>query len=120
VALSVGRAQNAEPRWLIPMLCKAGNINKRQLGSIRIQQSETHVEIDAGSIERFLAEIGARGQLEKGIRVRRIAAPAHAPAQQRTERAPPRATKPGKPHRAGYDPARADTRSVRKKKRRPD
>jgi len=83
VALSVGRAQSAEPRWLIPMLCKAGGLSKRQLGAIRIHQSETHVEIDADSIDAFFERIGEGGRLEKSIRVKRLeeAAPAaqHAP-----------------------------------------
>jgi ATP-dependent RNA helicase DeaD len=115
VALSIGRAQNAEPRWLIPMLCKAGDINKRQLGSIRIQQNETHVEIDAASIEGFLARTGDGGRLEKGIRIKRIDGPAPPqsgpPRQERPERAPPpHARPPKKPHRkGGYDPARSDS-----------
>ncbi|GAM97605.1 helicase domain protein [alpha proteobacterium U9-1i] len=72
VSLSVGRAQSAEPRWLIPMLCKAGGLTKRQLGSIRIQQNETHVELDAGSIDAFFTRVGEGGRLEKNIRVTRL------------------------------------------------
>jgi ATP-dependent RNA helicase DeaD len=94
VALSVGRAQKAEPRWLIPMLCKAGGLTKRQLGAIRIQQSETHVEIDAESIDAFLARIGEGGRLEKSIHVRRLA---DAPSPTR----PPSRPKPPVKHRPG-------------------
>jgi ATP-dependent RNA helicase DeaD len=71
VSLSVGRSKRAEPRWLIPMLCKAGGISKRQLGSIRVEQHETFVEIDAASIDDFLAQIGKDGHLEKSVRVTR-------------------------------------------------
>lgn len=80
VSLSVGRTKRAEPRWLIPMLCKAGGISKRQLGSIRVEQNETYVEIDAASIDDFMAQIGKDGHLEKSIRVTRAE---HAPAPQR-------------------------------------
>lgn len=73
--LSVGRAQSAEPRWLIPMLCKAGGLTKRQLGAIRIQQHETYAEIDADSIDAFFARLGDGGRLEKSITVRRAAGP---------------------------------------------
>ena len=31
----------AEPRWLLPMLCKAGNVTKSAIGSIRIFDTET-------------------------------------------------------------------------------
>ncbi len=72
VALSVGWTQSAEPRWLIPLLCKAGGLTKRQLGAIRIQQSETHVEIDADSIDAFFERLGESGRLEKSIHARRL------------------------------------------------
>lgn len=80
VSLSVGRAHKAEPRWLIPMLCKAGGLNKRQLGTIRIQQKETHVEIDAAAIDAFMARVGEGGRLEKSIHVTRMDQPPESPA----------------------------------------
>jgi len=121
VALSIGRAQSAEPRWLIPMLCKAGAINKRQLGAIRIQQNETHIEIDAASIENFLAHIGEGGRLEKGIRVKRIDAPSHEGIPSRPERAPlPRPAPKQKAHRKGPAPHRAQAPPGKKPKWRPD
>ena len=105
VSLSVGRAQQAEPRWLIPMICKAGGINKRQLGSIRIQQRETHVEIDAASIDKFLSNLGPNGHIEKQIYVTRLDGPPqetrpHRP--ERAERGPPRE----RPERAERAPPR--------------
>ena len=43
----MGRKQNAEPRWLIPMLCRHANLAKRDIGAIRMQPVETYVEIHA-------------------------------------------------------------------------
>ena len=83
VSLSVGRTKQAEPRWLIPMLCKAGGITKRQIGSIRIHEHETHVEIDAANIDAFFAHIGEGGRLEKSIHVTRMG---HAPNEGPRER----------------------------------
>ena len=71
-ALSLGRKQNAEPRWLLPMLCGAGGITKRDIGSIRIQAEESHFELTADAAERFLEAIGPGQVLEKNIRVRRL------------------------------------------------
>lgn len=112
VALSTGRANQAEPRWLIPMLCKAGGISKRQLGSIRIEQHETFVEIDAASIDGFMRRIGEGGRLEKSIHARRIDQPPgggyerrpkpHA-AKPRAEAPPQRAPKPSKERRKQND-----------------
>ncbi|KAA0692557.1 ATP-dependent helicase [Neorhizobium sp. P12A] len=70
VSLSVGRKHSAEPRWLIPMLCRHGNLTKRDIGAIRMQPDETFVELSAEGAERFMAAIGPAGTLEKGIRVK--------------------------------------------------
>ncbi|MBY3513884.1 DEAD/DEAH box helicase [Rhizobium laguerreae] len=71
-SVSVGRKQNAEPRWLIPMLCRNGNVTKREIGAIKMQPEETFVEIAAASAESFLAAIGPNKALERGIRVTRL------------------------------------------------
>jgi ATP-dependent RNA helicase DeaD len=72
VALSVGRKQNAEPRWLIPLLCRAGNMSKADIGQIKMQQDETFVELAADSADAFLHQIGPNKTLERGMRVRLI------------------------------------------------
>lgn len=69
--LSVGRKHNAEPRWLLPMLCKAGNFTKREIGAIKIQQEETHVEIAPQCVESFMKALGPDNMLEKSISVTR-------------------------------------------------
>ena len=69
-SLSVGRKQNAEPRWLIPMLCRHGKLSKRDIGAIRMQPEETYVELTAEGAERFLSAIGPNRTLEKGMRVK--------------------------------------------------
>ena len=72
-SLSVGRKQNAEPRWLLPMLCKAGGMSKGDIGAIKIHQAETHVEIRPERADRFFDAIGPDKTLEKTIRVARMA-----------------------------------------------
>ncbi|MBC7769727.1 MAG: DEAD/DEAH box helicase [Phycisphaerales bacterium] len=134
ISLSVGRSKQAEPRWLIPMLCKAGGITKRQIGSIRIEQHETHVEIDAASVDAFIARIGEGGRLEKSIHVKRIDQ-APAPQQERrprhasaapayADRPKPRANRPAqdaapakgaaKPHRKNQNAKHADAAKPKK------
>jgi ATP-dependent RNA helicase DeaD len=54
-----GRKDGAEPRRLLPMLCKAGGLDKDDIGAIRIQQDESYIQIRDQSVERFLAEIGS-------------------------------------------------------------
>jgi ATP-dependent RNA helicase DeaD len=71
-SLSVGREQSAEPRWLLPMLCKAGNITKREIGAIRINHDESLVELAPGCVEKFLEAVGPNRTLEKTITVTRL------------------------------------------------
>ena len=76
-SLSVGRCDRAEPRWILPMLCGAGGVNKRDIGAIRIQEKQTFVELAVAAVDRFLAAIGPDGKIEKNIIATRLdAAPA--------------------------------------------
>lgn len=72
ISLSVGRQQSAEPRWLLPMLCRAGHLTKRDIGAIRIQPKETFVEISPDCIDRFLKALGPDPMLENNISVKRL------------------------------------------------
>ncbi|MCO5091916.1 DEAD/DEAH box helicase [Bosea sp. (in: a-proteobacteria)] len=51
--LDIGRKQGADPRQLLPMLCRRGRITRDEVGAIRIFDRETKVEIDADVAERF-------------------------------------------------------------------
>ncbi|MET1025915.1 MAG: helicase-related protein, partial [Dongiaceae bacterium] len=51
--VSAGRHQNADPKWLLPMICRRGQITKREIGAIRIFDRESIVEIAQDVAERF-------------------------------------------------------------------
>jgi ATP-dependent RNA helicase DeaD len=63
-SISGGHNKNAEPRRLLPMLCKAGNITNDDIGAIRIQQDQSFVEIRKESVDKFLAGIGNSHKVE--------------------------------------------------------
>ncbi|PIW27803.1 MAG: ATP-dependent RNA helicase [Rhodospirillales bacterium CG15_BIG_FIL_POST_REV_8_21_14_020_66_15] len=71
-SLSVGHKHNAEPRWLLPMLCRAGHVTKNEIGAIRIFNTQTFVELNADCAERFLEVLGPDLTMEKTIRVARV------------------------------------------------
>ncbi|WP_159948316.1 DEAD/DEAH box helicase [Rhizobium sp. 18065] len=71
-SLSVGRRQSAEPRWLIPMICRNGNITKNEIGAIKMQPEETFVEIAKSNLEQFLTALGPNKALERGITVTQL------------------------------------------------
>lgn len=110
-SLSVGRKQNAEPRWLIPMLCRHGKLSKRDIGAIRMQPEETYVELTAEGAERFLSAIGPNRTLEKGIRVKALAG---AP-----DLSQPRQEKPTFANKQAADTGREDFKPKRKFEKKP-
>ncbi len=71
-SLSVGRKQRAEPRWLIPMLCRNGHMTRHEIGAIKMQMDETFVEISEGHADTFFGGLGPDGALERGIKVTRV------------------------------------------------
>jgi ATP-dependent RNA helicase DeaD len=102
--LSLGRKQRADPKWLLPMICKAGDISKRDVGSIRIDDTETRFEISAEKAAEFAQRIGEPGSTERGI----VIAPAGEAGETRRQAGPKfkQGGKPGpkpfkKPHRKG-------------------
>ncbi|WP_424973440.1 DEAD/DEAH box helicase [Dinoroseobacter sp. S124A] len=62
--LSVGRNSRAEPRWILPLLCRVGGFDREQIGAIRIQQTETYVEILESAVPDTLQGDGASIKLE--------------------------------------------------------
>ena len=54
------------------MLCRAGNITKREIGAIKMQPEETFVQISADWADRFLAAIGPDRKLQNNIVVKRL------------------------------------------------
>ncbi|WP_296103223.1 DEAD/DEAH box helicase [uncultured Agrobacterium sp.] len=91
--LSVGRKQNAEPRWLIPMLCRFGKLTRQDIGAIRMQQTETYVELAADAVDRFESALGKDMTLEKGIRVKAIEGKPEMTGKSREDTRPPKAQK---------------------------
>ncbi|MGR4892214.1 DEAD/DEAH box helicase [Sphingopyxis sp. LARHCG72] len=51
--LNIGRHQNADPRWILPLLCRRGHVSKNEIGAIRIGPKETMFNIPRGIADRF-------------------------------------------------------------------
>ncbi|PSL19058.1 DEAD/DEAH box helicase [Shimia abyssi] len=96
-SISGGRAGGAEPRRLLPMLCKVGDLTKDDIGAIRIQQDQSYVQILETSVPAFLAAIGPDMKVEEGATLTQLAeGPNLAPSGRDGFK---RGGKPGKPHR---------------------
>jgi ATP-dependent RNA helicase DeaD len=86
--LSVGRKHRAEPRWLLPMICKAGHITKRAVGSIKILDTESQFEIAGDKAESFWTAVKENGTGEKGVTIQRLDGKVPARAEPSSEAAP--------------------------------
>ena len=51
--LNIGRERNADPRWLLPLICRAGNVTKTEIGAIRIEDKDTRFQIVAEFADQF-------------------------------------------------------------------
>jgi len=103
--MSVGRRNNADPRWLVPIICRLGHITKQEIGVIRIFDRETKFEIAASVAPRFAS--AARRSEDKDIQI----APAHpaaspAPKGKDHHRQPASARGPKRQPRARVKPKR--------------
>ncbi|MES2340438.1 MAG: DEAD/DEAH box helicase [Pseudomonadota bacterium] len=98
--INVGRAKNADPKWLIPMICRLGHVTKPEIGSIKIFDQDTKFEIARHAEAKFAAAVKAT--INDEIKIEPTVAPA---SGQKT--APPRGAG-GPPRGAPSDgPARS-------------
>jgi ATP-dependent RNA helicase DeaD len=67
IALNVGRKKNADPKWLLPMLCKAGGLSRDDIGQIRINSGNTHIELTPQGAQRLFETVGESGRLEGSL-----------------------------------------------------
>ena len=90
-SLTIGRSQNVEARWILPMLCRVGGITKNEIGKINIEQDETLVELTAASVDGFLKTVGPEMVVEDTIKITRMDNPPRSARPARSER-------PSRPH----------------------
>ncbi|MDP1738422.1 MAG: DEAD/DEAH box helicase [Caulobacter sp.] len=57
--LSIGRSKNADPKWILPLICRLGHVTKKDIGQIRIFDSETKFQISEEMSPRFAEAIKA-------------------------------------------------------------
>ncbi|MFM8820624.1 MAG: DEAD/DEAH box helicase [Phenylobacterium sp.] len=102
--IDIGRRDRADPKWLIPKICRAGGITKREIGFIRILDAETRFEIAREAAPAFAAAIAA--PLPDGTRI----TPSEAPG---AEDRPPRPARPRREFEPLDDGASAPVRAKR-------
>lgn len=114
--MDIGRRQNADPRWILPLLCRRGHITRNEIGAIRIGANESYFQVPraiagkfASALERTAgAEEGSDVVIEPAPDTPRDAARQHrrnandsARRPERRSPPPPHSKGPRKPHRKG-------------------
>ena len=103
-SINIGRRNNADPRWLLPLLCRRGHITKQDVGAIRIGTDETRFQIPRAAAARFQSALKRTANEEDGdVRIEPSEAPPHGGggrgphpgARPGGQRFQPRPTRPG-------------------------
>ena len=127
--INAGRNMNADPRWLIPLICRLGHITKREIGAIKVFDKDTKFEILTAAAPSFMRAVNDANDPE--VRITPTAGPTGAdrareghgpraprgkepPAPRSEDRRPPRPfegegrTRDERPHkpRSSYNPAK--------------
>jgi ATP-dependent RNA helicase DeaD len=103
--MDIGRRHNADPRWLLPLLCRRGHITKSEIGAIRIAAGETMFEVPRGAAGRFMAAVKRTATDEDGeggVRIEPVEGkPRDSARQNRKGGPPPQKRYKAKPARNG-------------------
>ncbi|WP_436398238.1 DEAD/DEAH box helicase [Roseobacter sp. S98] len=116
-SVTMGRDAGAEPRVLLPMICRHGGLNKDDIGAIRICATTSFIEVLEEKADAMVATLGADMKLEDGVTLARADGPPEpekrGPRPARGKGRPDRAPRREKPK---YDPDAAPARAPRREK----
>jgi ATP-dependent RNA helicase DeaD len=83
--VSIGREKKADPKWLLPLLCRRGGVTRDEIGKIVILASETRFEVSVAAAARFAAAARVPDPRAPGVRIE----PARPPGEVLAGRPPP-------------------------------
>ena len=52
--LNAGRRHNADPRWLLPLICRYGHVGRTEIGAIRIAANESYFQVSERATSGFI------------------------------------------------------------------
>ncbi|MDX2210019.1 MAG: DEAD/DEAH box helicase [Sphingopyxis sp.] len=114
--LNIGRRQNADVRWILPLLCRRGHVTKNEVGAIKIGQHETMFDVPRHAADRFAAALKRTAQEDPddGIVIEAIAGSPREAARANARGGPPRhGPRAGGPRKFGGKPGQGRGRPPR-------
>src|SRR4051812_44446586 len=52
--LNAGRRHNADPRWLLPLICRYGHVTRSEIGAIRLAANESYFQVSERATPGFI------------------------------------------------------------------
>ena len=52
--INAGRRHNADPRWLLPLICRYGHVSRNEIGAIRVAANESYFEVTPRAAPGFI------------------------------------------------------------------
>ena len=110
--VNIGAKDNADPRWMLPLICRRGGVTRREVGAIRVGPHETTFEIAGHAAHEFADAAAESDPRARHVVISRAdagpAAPTPAPERgptRREERTPtPPAPVHAPKHREAFTP----------------
>jgi ATP-dependent RNA helicase DeaD len=62
--MEIGRSDGADPRWLLPLICRRGHVTRGEIGAIRIGQAETYFQIPRALADKYAATAARTAETE--------------------------------------------------------
>jgi ATP-dependent RNA helicase DeaD len=70
--VNLGAQNQADPRWLLPLICRRGGVTRREVGAIRVGARETLFEISAEAASDFALAASQGDPRAPNVRVERV------------------------------------------------
>lgn len=105
--MDIGRRQNADPRWVMPLICRRGHITRNEIGAIRIGQQETYFQVPRAIAGKFTDAIKATaGSEENGgyVAIEASAEPPRMAARENAKRGKPNGPAAGRAFKPKFKP----------------
>jgi ATP-dependent RNA helicase DeaD len=88
--INVGRSNNADPKWILPLMCRRGGVTRNDIGAIRIMGDESYVAIAAKAANQFASSVArtvSAAEMAQAAAIKGAAAAAARIAANRTAKA---------------------------------
>ncbi len=62
--IAIGRSEGADPRWILPLICRRGHVTRGEIGAIRIGQADTWFQIPRAVADKYAAAAARTAEVE--------------------------------------------------------